>query len=715
MSVASRSSSRRKNLLIELGTEELPPKALKNLAHVFSQKFFQGLVSAGLVDDNPDSMKCYAAPRRLAVWVKGVSPKQLDKIEERRGPALQAAYDEKGKPTPAAHGFAKSCGVELSKLKTKKSEKGEWLIFENKVKGNKLNVVVTDCLFESIKSLPIPKRMRWGEGQAEFVRPVHWLLALYGSDLIKTEVLGLKSDRFTHGHRFHGAGQINIPSADRYASTLKTNGYVVADFDERKTLITKQAYRLANKTNSKVVIDQDLLDEVTGLVEWPVALLGEFDSRFLKLPREVLISTMAKHQKYFHIVNDKNKPVSMFVAVSNIKSKSPKRVRQGNERVLRARLSDAEFFWQADQKIKLEDRIESLKGVLFHHKLGSIFDKSARIKAMSQWIAKELNAKGGLDIELDDVHKASLLCKADLVTDMVGEFPELQGVIGQYYANSQGVAKPVADAINTHYMPRFAGDKLPKTAIAQCVALADRVDTLFGIFACGEIPTGDKDPFALRRAALGVLRIIIENKLDLDLHKMYQEMAKIYKKSQIKDINLDEDTVNQVYEFTMDRAKSYFQSQSFSIQEYHAVAACNPTKPLDFALRIKAVHHFFNKRKSSAVSLASANKRIANILSKSNIDSRSDNFDSSLMSDAGEKTLASKINSIGGKVRKCFEQGEYSQGLEILVELKDPVDQFFDNVMVMHDDKKIRHNRLALLGRVRQLFLGVADISKASV
>ena len=482
----SNHSGRRKNLLIELGTEELPPKALKILAESFSQSFYQGMVTANLVDDKVDSIKCYATPRRLAVWIKGVLPRQADLIEEKRGPGIQAAYDDQGNPTPAAMGFAKSCGVPVAKLETVKSEKGEWLIFRKKVKGRKLSDIVTHCLEQSIKSLPIPKRMRWGENQHEFVRPVHWLLALYGSDLVKTEVLGLKANRYTRGHRFHCPEQLKIQSADRYSSSLKTNGYVIADYAVRQSTILRQAQRMTAKSGARVVIDQNLLDEVTGLVEWPVALLGEFDKRFLKLPNEVLISTMADHQKYFHVVNDRKKLLPLFVAISNIKSKSPKRVRQGNERVLRARLADAEFFWNKDQETSLEDRVEDLKGVLFHYKLGSIHDKIERVSLLSEHIAREMG------INSQSVGHAVRLSKADLVTDMVGEFPALQGVVGKHYALNEGIEKEVANAVDAHYLPRFSGDKIPQQGVSQCVGLADRIDTLVGIFSCNEIPTGIK-------------------------------------------------------------------------------------------------------------------------------------------------------------------------------------------------------------------------------
>jgi glycyl-tRNA synthetase beta chain len=710
MATPAKSVGRAKNLLIELGTEELPPKALKLLAQSFAKNFFTGLVDSGVVEDKPDQYRYYATPRRLAVWVKGVSPKQVDQVEERRGPAVQAAFDDKGNPTPAAEGFARSCGVPVSRLKRKETDKGSWLVFEKKSKGKRLNVLVTQSLQDSIKALPIPRRMRWGNSDVEFVRPVHWLLALYGSDLIRTEALGLKADRVTRGHRFHCPGVLKVPSADRYVNTLKTSGFVIADYEVRQGMIEKQATRLAIKAGGRAVIDSNLLDEVTGLVEWPVASIGEFDDKYLKLPREVLVSTMDDHQKYFHVTSEKGKLVPLFVSVSNIKSRTPKRVRQGNERVLRARLSDAEFFWLTDQKIKLVDRIDSLKGVLFHNKLGTIYDKSRRLEKLAQHIATKL------EVDRKSVQRAARLCKVDLVTEMVGEFPELQGTIGKYYAINQGEDRQVANAIDGHYKPRFASDKLPSKPMAQCVALADRIDTLVGIFATAEIPTGDRDPFALRRAALGVLRIIIEKKLNLDLRELFSQSMKLYTASDLKNIDTSDAVITQVFDFTIERLKGYFQARGFSAEEFASVQACNPTSPLDFAHRLQAVSHFFSKRRSAAESLASANKRIANILSKADFPADGAiKFSKKLTTEDAEKHLAESVATISSEVRGYFKAGQYDSGFERLSMLKSPVDTFFDQVMVMHEDDAIRNNRLALLNGIRHLFLGAADISHVRI
>ncbi len=715
MSSGKNSSAAGKLLLIELGTEELPPKALKGLAQSFSATFYQELISEGLVEDNPADMKWYATPRRLAVTVRNVLERQPDRVETIRGPALQAAYDEHGAATRAAQGFARSFGVPLSALKTRQTEKGAWLVFEKRLAGSRLDEVVTRCLNQSIKSLPIPKRMRWGKNEAEFVRPVHWLLALYGSDLVRVEALGLESGRTTRGHRFHSAGHLEIPSADQYLKLLKTDGRVIADYDERQTIIKKQATRLASKAGAGIVIQQGLLDEVTSLVEWPVALAGEFDRQFLELPSAVLISTMAGHQKYFHVVDDRNKLVPVFVTISNIKSKSPKRVRQGNERVLRARLSDARFFWQTDQKIPLKNRVKDLNGVLFHDRLGSIHDKVTRIRSISGFIA------GQLDVDPKAVDTVAELCKADLVTDLVGEFPELQGTVGRYYADNEGYGKSIADAIEAHYKPRTAADTVPSDPVAICVALADRVDSLIGLFGCGEAPSGDKDPFALRRAALGVYRIIVENQLDLDLNTLYDETSKLYFEE--TDTSMEDENnqrhilVHRVYRFTMERSKGYFELQGYSADEHAAVSAARPapTRPVDFARRIEAIHTFFNDNSSAAQSLASANKRISNMLSKADVSINVESFDLTAVCDLPEKDLVATLDRIEDQVHSLFQSNDYTGGLAQLAELKDPVDQFFDSVMVMHQDKAIRRNRLALLARIRQLFLGVADISKIRI
>ncbi|NKB76067.1 MAG: glycine--tRNA ligase subunit beta [Gammaproteobacteria bacterium] len=703
---------RRRNILIELGTEELPPKVLKKLGEAFSNKFYSGLQTAGLLSE-ASAYQFYATPRRLAVWVSGVAPRQLDGVEERKGPALQAAYDDKGQPTKAALGFARSCQVDVSELTVAETEKGAWLVFQKPVPGLGLSEVVGQCLGDSIKQLPIPKRMRWGDSNIEFVRPVHWLLGLYGSDILACEVLGLKASRMTMGHRFHANKFITIPSADRYASTLKTSGFVMVDYQIRKETIEKQILRLADKANARVVIDPKLLDLVTGLVEWPQAILGEFDPRFLKVPSEVLISSMSDHQKYFHLVDETGSLLPLFVTVSNIKSKSPKRVRQGNERVLRARLSDAEFFWLSDQKILLSERVDSLKNVLFHRKLGSIHDKSRRIELLADNIVKQFpgDAEGNRAL----VSRAAMLCKTDLVTDMVGEFPDLQGVVGRYYATNQGERKLVAQSIDDHYLPRFAGDNLPKDKVSQSLALADRIDTLLGIFGSGEIPTGDKDPYGLRRSALGVLRILIEKKLNLNVFQLLQVGLNNYQESLEKPFENYDVLCNQVLDFIFDRLKSYYQSQGFSNDEVAAVLACRPSTPLDFDHRLRALSKFFRKSKSAAQALAAANKRIANILNKSDhnkqVISTVQTVDTTLVQEGAEKRLFDHLARIDTEVNDYFDNTQYDKAFEALAALREPIDDFFDQVMVMDPNEKIRQNRFTMLRVLRTLFLGAADIS----
>ena len=705
---SKKSLGQQRNLLIELGTEELPPKALKNLAQSFAQNFFNGLVAAGLVEKT-NQYKYYATPRRLAVWVKAVLPRQTERIEQRKGPSTKTAFDHNGNPTAAAHGFAKSCGVTVDQLKKSLTDNDSRLVFEHTIKGEKLNVLITQCLYDSIKALPIPKRMRWGNNDALFVRPVHWLLALYGSKVIHTEALGLKADRFTCGHRFHCIGKLKIPDADSYLNTLKLSGWVIADYEMRQAIIVKQITRLLKKAESRVEIDHDLLDQVTALVEWPIASLGEFDRKYLKLPTEILVSTMADHQKYFHVIDAKGKLMPQFVSVSNIKSKTPKRVRQGNERVLAARLADAEFFWNTDQKIKLYDRSDALKQVLFHNKLGSVYDKTVRVEKLAVVIATKLK------VDQHDVQRVARLCKADLVTDMVGEFPQLQGIVGKYYATNQGEDKQVANAIEEHYLPRYACDKLPSTSLAQCIALADKIDSLVGIFATAEIPTGDKDPFALRRATLGVLRIIIERKLEVDLFELLAVGMAQYANTDLKNIDTSETMIEQAFNFTSERLKGYFQSLGFSAEEIASVQACKPTKPLDFANRLQAVSHFFSKRRGAAESLASANKRIANILTQAEVNDGKTRFNHNLIVEPAEKQLALRVDTISNEVNRYFSVARYDKGFEQLATLKPLIDTFFDRVMVMHNDPEIRNNRLILLNKIRQLFLGVADISRIRI
>ncbi len=699
-------AARPRNLLIELGTEELPPKSLRALAESFGRSVYESLLEAGVAPEGREAWRWFATPRRLAVWIGKVKPRQADRFEERRGPSVKAAFDDDGNPTRAAQGFAGSCGVVVDKLERQVTDQGEWLVYRRKVTGEKVQSLVEQALDKAIRELPVARRMRWGDNTQEFVRPVHWLLAMYGSDSLKVSVLGLKAEPWTHGHRFHSRGRIRIMSADRYQDTLKKQGFVIADFIERQKLIQRQVTRLASRNGGNAVIEDALLDEVTGLVEWPQALYGEFDRRFLKVPSEVLVSSMKDHQKYFPLEDDKGRLLPGFITVSNIRSSSPKRVRTGNERVLRARLADAEFFWLSDQKRSLDDRRVELDRVLFHEQLGSIGEKVERMRGL----AKKIAAVTGADAS--HVDRACDLAKVDLVTDMVGEFPELQGSIGSYYATNAGEDKAVCTAIREHYQPRFAGDALPRGDVSRCLALADRIDSLSGIFACGEIPTGDKDPYALRRSALGVLRILIEGNIELDIRSLIGDaMGQL---SGDGKLNTGEERADQVFDFINDRLRAYYQPFGFDALEIAAVAAVAPVSPLDFHRRLEAVHALFRDKTDSAQSLASANKRIANILGKQR-GAAGVEINADLLTEQAEVSLNKKLQKIGDKASKHLEVGRYERALLALAGLKKPVDRFFDRVMVMDEDAAVRSNRLALLAQIRTLFLAVADISLIKV
>ena len=699
---------RSRNLLIELGTEELPPKALKILGESLAESMHRYLADEGLVESGKDARRFFASPRRLALWIKRVAPRQPDRIEERRGPSIRAAFDDDGNPTKAALGFASSCGSSVEQLERDKTEKGEWLTYRSKVAGEDVQTLVNRGLDQAIRRLPIPKRMRWGVHPQEFVRPVHWLLAMYGGDVLPISVLGLTAGYWTMGHRFHAPGKIRVRSADRYLETLKQEGHVIADYGERRSMIERQIGRIANKRGVNVALDQDLVDEVTGLVEWPWTFYGEFDRKYLEIPAEVLVSSMKDHQKYFHLLEKNGALVPGFIGISNIKSTAPKRVISGNQRVLRARLADAEFFWNGDQKIALIDRKSALDRLLFHKKLGSVLDKVERMKGLAQKVGVQIGA------EFQDVDRACDLCKTDLVTDMVGEFPDLQGTIGGYYATNQGESDAVSAAIREHYSPRFAGDMLPEGKVSICIAVADRIDTLAGIFACGETPTGDKDPFALRRAALGMLRIFIEKELDLDLRQLISVAMEQYRNDRYPELETSSATEKLIYDFVLDRLRAYYQPAGFDTMEISAVMSVAPSSPLDFHHRLKAVNEFFRHHGDEAHSLAAANKRIANILSKQ--DGRiDDSVNPDLISEEAEIGLFKHVERSGKNARSLFSEDLYSQGLVELASLKTPVDAFFDNVMVMDENIAVRNNRLALLNDIRKLFLEVADISLVRV
>ena len=688
-------------LLIELGTEELPPKSLKALSSAFNLAIIDGLKEAELISaEQASTAQFFATPRRLAISVPSVIAAQPDQVIEKRGPAVQAAFNDAGEATPAAQGFAKSCGVEVSDLQRLKTDKGEWLSYETNETGKSINELIPNIIGQAIKRLPIAKRMRWGAGEAEFVRPVHWLIVMHGDSLIDTSILDINSSNKSRGHRFHGQAELTITHADDYEKILAHDGCVIASFAQRQELIKQQTATLTQQVAGSIEEDAALLDEVTSLVEQPTAVLGSFSKDFLEVPQECLISSMRDHQKYFHIIDKNGKLLPNFITISNIDSKNPERVISGNERVLRARLSDAQFFWQTDLKSTLESRISKLGDVLFHVKLGSILDKTKRIELLAKNISEQISA------DSDVAQRAAKLAKADLVTNMVGEFDSLQGLMGRYYANNDNETPLVGDCIEQHYWPKFAGDQLPQSGEAQALALADRLDSLVGIFASGEIPTGDKDPYGLRRAALGVLRILIEQKHNLKISALVRNSAEVYATSQ--NINIDNETQQQLVNFIRGRLISYYQSQNIQTTTINAVMACEPDQPLDFDYRINAVNQF--RQADEAANLAAANKRISNILKKQSL-SEDIQVDQSLLVEQAEKELYTAISNIQTDCLSLFDDGDYSDGLQKLASLRTPVDQFFEDVMVMCDDVALQKNRLALLRNMQQLFLRVADIA----
>ena len=688
-------------LLIELGTEELPPKTLKSLSDAFSQEIIKGLLDAQLIiQQQADAATSFATPRRLAISIPEVISAQPDQTIDRRGPAVQASFKEDGEATPAAQGFAKSCGVAVNDLARLKTDKGEWLSYTLNQSGKNIAELVPSIINQAIKRLPIAKRMRWGAGTAEFVRPVHWLIVMYGADILDATVLDISSSNSSVGHRFHCSSSLLITHADDYQQVLAEKGHVIASFEQRQAKIKQQIIELAEKVGGQIEDDPALLEEVTGLVEYPTAVIGKFDQAFLQVPPECLVSSMRDHQKYFHIVDGNGKLLPYFITVSNINSKDPERLIQGNERVLRARLSDAQFFWLTDQKISLESRVTKLDSVLFHIKLGSIADKTKRLMLLCKNISQQIDA------DTKVAERAAMLAKADLVSDMVGEFDSLQGLMGRYYANCDGEDSLVGDCIEQHYWPKFAGARLPQSGAAQALAIADKLDSLVGLFASGETPTGDKDPYALRRAALSILRILIEKKLNLNLKDLVADSANCY--ASLQDIQVDSQTQQQIVDFIRGRLIAYYQSQNIPTTTIQAVMACKPDNPLDFENRVKAVSQF--EQANEAKDLAAANKRIRNILKKQPIDNDA-HINESLLVEAAEKTLHSAITTIESDCLALFDQGDYTQGLQKLSTLRTPVDNFFEKVMVMSEDAALQRNRLALLKKLQQLFLRVADIS----
>jgi len=693
--------SKADDFLVEIGTEELPPKALRTLMTAFGE-----LLEAA-VDDSRlghGSISTFASPRRLAVLIENLEHQQEDRKVTQKGPPISIAFDDDGNITPAGTAFANKCGVDVAELGRSKSDKGEWLACDTVEAGKTVAELLPELIEKALASLPIPRRMRWGAGMAEFVRPIHWVVLLHGSKIVAATVMGIKAGNKSRGHRFHTGKPITIKAPADYVQALEESGKVIADFDRRRELVRKGVEAHAKKAGGSIVGGDSLYDEVTSLVEWPVPLTGSFDDEYLQLPREAIISTLTGHQRYFPVVDKKNQLLPRFVTVANLESKDPDRVRDGNERVIRPRLADAAFFWDTDRRTTLATRQEALREVVYQSGLGSLYDKSARTAALADSIA------AALEVDPTEVQRAAVLAKCDLLTGMVGEFPELQGTMGRYYASSDGEPAGVAQAIAEQYLPRFAGDSLPGSVAGQILAVADKLDTLAGIFTIGKTPSGNRDPFGLRRAALGIVRILIECGLDLDLKAMIDVAVAAQPTGKTA---LDELSAA-VYAFVSERLRRYFldRDAGLATETFDAVLTRGPRSLVDFERRLEAVQAFIKLEPAS--SLAAANKRIANILKKAGAGSGAA-VKEKLLIDPAEQALWSALTSARTSVAPKIESREYTSVLTTLAELRGPVDTFFDDVMVMVDDDATRNNRLALLGELRALFLDVADISRLSI
>ncbi|MEL7289496.1 MAG: glycine--tRNA ligase subunit beta, partial [Pseudomonadota bacterium] len=676
---------RTENCLVELGTEELPPKALKSLGEAFATQFEAALTQADL---SFDSVSWFAAPRRLAVYVSGLAEGQADKVVEKRGPAVSAAFDADGNPTKAAQGWARGNGIDVADAERLVTDKGEWLLHKAHVPGQSVAELLEGLINQAVSKLPIPKPMRWGNYNTQFIRPVHTLCVLYGSEVVNVSVLGLTSGRVVQGHRFHGEGRFELDHADNYASALEQQ-YVLADFEARKDKVRQQLEDAAQSLSLKPDYNEDLLEEIASLVEWPVVLQAGFDEAFLAVPKEALIYTMKDDQKYVPLLDSDGALSNTFLFVTNIESRDASQVISGNEKVIRPRLADAEFFFNSDKKTTLESRLESLETVLFQKQLGTLKEKSERISALSAFIASQIDANE------TQAARAGLLAKTDLMSNMVMEFPDVQGVMGKYYALNDGEDAPVAEALYEQYMPRFAGDALPSSGVSASVALADKLDTLVGIFGIGQLPKGDKDPFALRRAAIGVLRIVTELSLPLDLETLVSKAIDVY-----GDKLTNAETQSQVVDFVLGRFTALLQDQAIAIDVIQAVAARRPTKPADYLARVHAVDKF--RALEEAEALAAANKRVANILAKQNVEvTDTVNIDESLLAEEAEKALYVELKAAQKEVDIAVPSQDYTRILTALATLRNVIDNFFDNVMVMADDEAVKNNRLALLSLLR--------------
>lgn len=689
------------DLLVEIGTEELPPKALRRLSQAFTKAIVGGLKEQRL--DASDA-RSFASPRRLAVVVAGVGHAQQDRVVTQKGPPVSIGIGADGQPSKAGLAFAKKCGAEFEALSREKTAAGEWLVFSATERGKAAAELLPQIVKSALDALPIPKRMRWGDGDSEFVRPVHWLILLHGDQVVPAEIFNVTSGRSTRGHRFMSSGEISISAPSEYAATLRADGFVVADFSARQSIVITAVEKAAAAVDGIAVGDESLFEEVTALTEWPVALTGSFDKVFLDLPKEVIVQTLTSHQRYFPVTDSNGKLRAKFITISNLRSKEPQRVREGNERVVGPRLADAAFFWETDKHSALGSRTDALKNVVYQKGLGTLHEKSMRVAALASMLAAQVGANTEL------VTRAAVLAKCDLLTGMVGEFPELQGVMGRYYATASGEAAKVCQAIGEQYLPAFAGDLLPESITGQILAVADRLDTLAGIFLLGKKPTGNRDPFGLRRAALGVVRILIEKDLDIDFSEAVVTAAAQ------QPITTEDRKQNRaaLYDYIIERLRGYIVDgeNEFTADMFAAVKDRRPASLVDFYARLAAVADFVNLE--AANSLAAANKRTANILRKAELaDGYADNVvvDCALLQDDAERVLFHAIKAAQKDVTPLIEARAYADALRRLAELRTPVDAFFDGVMVMVDDEALQQNRLALLVELRALFLGVADIA----
>jgi glycyl-tRNA synthetase beta chain len=693
----------RRDLLVELGTEELPPKALATLEQAFAEGLRARLTQLGL---KFGALESFATPRRLAVLIRRLPARQPDQAIKRRGPPVSASFDASGAPTRPALGFAQSSGVTVEALRRERDAKGiEYLSFEGRKNGSPISSLVPELVQQSLDALPIPKRMRWGSGDAQFVRPVHWLVMLFGREVIPGQVLGVQSGNVSYGHRFMAPAPVRISSPAQYARVLLARGKVMAGFATRRASIRDQVERLAGSLSGHAIIDDVLLDEVTALVEWPVALAGHFESRFLSLPREVLISTLQDHQRYFAITDASGALLPYFIAISNIDSPDPAVVRTGNERVVRPRLSDAAFFWAQDRKQPLIARRPNMDAVTYQAQLGSQGARTVRIARLAEMIASKLGADPAATA------RAVQLAKCDLLTAMVGEFPELQGTMGRYYALADGEPVEVAQAVSDHYLPRGAGDSLPQSAVGDTVAIADKIDTLAGIFAIGQKPSGTRDPFGLRRAAIGVLRIALEHALELDLAPLIYSAVRLQPLDGIE--TRAEDIAREIHDYMMERLRAQYLERSaetgITTEMFDAVLAARPASLVDFDARLHALVGFVERPEGA--SLAAANKRIANILRKSD-GAETHVVSIELLREEAEQGLHRALQPLRERALAALRSHQYAQGLELLATLRPQIDAFFDKVLVNDPDPLLRNNRIALLAEVRALFCHVADMSR---